>query len=90
MGCHATAGKLQADAAAAAGVKVFVYSTAEDIHRRTDVSPRSCRDPDPDPDPDHEPAPRPRPRDPSPNPVILTSTLILTCTVAENRPEGLL
>ena len=33
-----TAGKLQADAAAAAGVKVFVYSSAESIKDLTNVS----------------------------------------------------
>ena len=38
-GLPSYAGKVQADAAAAAGVEVFVYSTAESINKRTNVNP---------------------------------------------------
>ena len=35
---HICAGKLQADAAAAAGVKVFQFTPQEDVEKRTQVS----------------------------------------------------
>ena len=37
VGSVCCAGKLQADAAAAAGVKVFVFSTLENVEERTQV-----------------------------------------------------
>ena len=37
------AGKLMADAAAAAGVKVFVFSTLENVDKRSEVRPRQLQ-----------------------------------------------
>jgi hypothetical protein len=39
------AGKAQADAAAAAGVKVFVFSTLEDVDKRSKVQPEPVSEP---------------------------------------------